>query len=132
MNGSRMNEIYLDNSATTPLSDTVKAAMREAMEVYGNPSSLHMLGKNAHDLLEKARRDIAATLGARGRLENGQLIFTSCGSEADNLAILGTAYAKPRRKGINPFTKEEQVFAAKPASVKVKVRPLKKLKDAAA
>ncbi|MEZ4416266.1 MAG: HU family DNA-binding protein [Gemmatimonadota bacterium] len=39
--------------------------------------------------------------------------------------------AKPRRKGINPFTKEEQWFAAKPASVKVKVRPLKKLKDAA-
>ncbi len=40
--------------------------------------------------------------------------------------------AKPKRKGINPFTKEEQVFAAKPASIKVKVRPLKKLKDAAA
>ena len=40
--------------------------------------------------------------------------------------------AKPRRKGINPFTKEEQWFAAKPATVKVKVRPLKKLKDAAA
>jgi nucleoid DNA-binding protein len=40
--------------------------------------------------------------------------------------------AKPKRKGINPFTKEEQWFAAKPASVKVKIRPLKKLKDAAA
>lgn len=40
--------------------------------------------------------------------------------------------AKPKRKGINPFTKEEQTFAAKPASVKIKVRPLKKLKDAAA
>ncbi len=40
--------------------------------------------------------------------------------------------AKPKRKGVNPFTKEEQWFAAKPASVKVKVRPLKKLKDAAA
>jgi len=40
--------------------------------------------------------------------------------------------AKPKRKGINPFTKEEQWFAAKPASVKIKVRPLKKLKDAAA
>ena len=40
--------------------------------------------------------------------------------------------AKPKRKGINPFTKEEQWFAAKPASVKLKVRPLKKLKDAAA
>ena len=40
--------------------------------------------------------------------------------------------AKPKRKGINPFTKEEQVFAAKPASTKIKVRPLKKLKDAAA
>ena len=40
--------------------------------------------------------------------------------------------AKPKRTGVNPFTKETQVFAAKPASVKVKVRPLKKLKDAAA
>jgi nucleoid DNA-binding protein len=40
--------------------------------------------------------------------------------------------AKPKRKGVNPFTKEEQWFAAKPASVKVKIRPLKKLKDAAA
>ncbi|MGY3038844.1 nucleoid DNA-binding protein [Rhodanobacter sp. TND4EL1] len=40
--------------------------------------------------------------------------------------------AKPKRKGINPFTKEEQWFAAKPASVKIKIRPLKKLKDAAA
>ncbi len=40
--------------------------------------------------------------------------------------------AKPKRKGINPFTKQEQVFAAKPATVKIKVRPLKKLKDAAA
>jgi len=40
--------------------------------------------------------------------------------------------AKPKRKGINPFTKQEQIFAAKPASVRVKVRPLKKLKDAAA
>jgi nucleoid DNA-binding protein len=40
--------------------------------------------------------------------------------------------AKPKRKGINPFTKQEQMFAAKPASVRVKVRPLKKLKDAAA
>ena len=39
--------------------------------------------------------------------------------------------AKPKRKGINPFTKEETVFAAKPASTKIKVRPLKKLKDAA-
>ena len=103
-----MNEIYLDNSATTPLSDSVKAAMCEAMEVYGNPSSLHMLGKNAHDLLEKARRDIAATLGVRGRLENGQLIFTSCGSEADNLAILGTAYAKPRRKGGRVITTDSE------------------------
>jgi hypothetical protein len=49
------------------------------------------------------------------------------------LKITATAVpAKPKRKGINPFTKQEQWFAAKPASVKVKVRPLKKLKDAAA
>lgn len=58
-----MKEIYLDNSATTALSDGVKARMREVMEIYGNPSSLHFMGNTAHDVLETARRQVAASLG---------------------------------------------------------------------
>ena len=93
-------EIYLDNSATTPLTERVKAAMREAMEVYGNPSSLHPVGQAAHRLLEDARRHVMQSLGVRPMsADAGKLFFTAGGTEADNLAILGTAYAKPRRRG---------------------------------
>ena len=100
--------IYFDNSATTALSGKAKERMIEAMEIYGNPSSLHAAGEEAHALLEQARREIAATLGVRGRSENGRLIFTSCGSESDNLAILGTAYAKPRRRGGRVITTDSE------------------------
>ena len=100
--------IYFDNSATTALSVAAKERMIEAMEIYGNPSSLHAAGQAAHELLERARGEIAATLGLRGRIENGRLIFTSCGSESDNLAILGTAYAKPRRKGGRVITTDSE------------------------
>ncbi len=71
----------------------------EAMEVYGNPSSLHSAGHRAQTLLETARAQVWKSLGQRGGPEAGRLLFTSCGSEADNLALLGTAYAKPRRRG---------------------------------
>lgn len=94
----RMSIIYLDNSATTELSEPVKAAMREAMELWGNPSSLHALGNTAHEAVEAARREIAVSFGIR-RPEPGNVIFTSCGSEADNLALFGTAFAKQRRRG---------------------------------
>lgn len=100
--------IYFDNSATTALSSAAKARMIEAMEVYGNPSSLHTVGQTAHELLERARREVAATLGLRGNFERGRLIFTSCGSESDNLAILGTAYAKPRRRGGRVITTDSE------------------------
>ena len=102
-----MKEIYLDNSATTPLSNAAKARMTEVMEIYGNPSSLHTMGQTAHETLERARREIGATLGLR-RPEAGQITFTSCGSEADNLAILGTAYAKARRRGGRIITTDSE------------------------
>ena len=103
-----MKQIYLDNSATTPLSDAAKAKINEALEQFGNPSSLHPLGQTARKLVEDARREIAATLGVRGTLTPGQIIFTSCGSEADNLAILGTAYAKERRRGGRIITTDSE------------------------
>ena len=64
-----MREIYLDNSATTPLCADAMRVMTEAMELYGNPSSLHTQGERAHALLERARREVAATLGVRGNPE---------------------------------------------------------------
>lgn len=102
-----MKEIYLDNSATTALSEGVKARMREVMDRYGNPSSLHFVGNAAMEVLETARRQVAASLGVT-RPEPGELIFTSCGSESDNLAILGTAFAKSRRRGMRVITTDSE------------------------
>lgn len=102
-----MKEIYLDNSATTALSEAVKERMREVMEIYGNPSSLHFAGNAAAEVLETARRQVGATLGIP-RPEPGEILFTSCGSEADNLAILGTAFAKPRRRGQRVITTDSE------------------------
>ena len=71
--------IYLDNSATTPLCDSAKEAIKLAMDCYfGNPSSLHFEGDKARDLIESARKNVMSALGAK----SGKLIFTSCGSEA--------------------------------------------------
>ncbi len=103
-----MEQIYFDNSATTPLCEAAKMRMCEVMAHYGNPSSLHALGESAHSILERARREVAASLGLRGRIEAGQLTFTSCGTEADNLAIFGTAYAKPRRRGGRIITTDSE------------------------
>ena len=102
-----MREIYLDNSATTPLLPAVKERMCEVMEHYGNPSSLHAKGNDAHEILERARRQVGEGFGVR-RPEPGEILFTSCGSESDNLAILGCAYAKPRRKGGKILTTDSE------------------------
>ncbi|MBQ9773195.1 MAG: cysteine desulfurase [Clostridia bacterium] len=103
-----MKEIYLDNSATTPLCEAARTQILAAMEQYGNPSSLHPVGQAARALCDTARREIAATLGLRGTLDPKQILFTSCGSEADNLAILGTAYAKERRRGGRVITTDSE------------------------
>lgn len=91
-----MKDIYLDNSATTAICEESKRAMLEAMEVYGNPSSLHSKGFEASRLVNEARNKILTSLFVRnGKPEN--LLFTASGTESDNLAILGLAYAKTRR-----------------------------------
>ena len=88
-------KIYADNAATTAVSRTAIEAMLPVMtEQYGNPSSLYSLGQQAKEILEGARADIAAVIGADPR----EITFTSGGSEADNQAIR-SAVALGKRKG---------------------------------
>ena len=91
-----MKEIYLDNSATTPLSDAAKKKIAEAVEIYGNPSSLHSVGQKGEALIKEARSQILSSLGVRARED--ELVFTSCGTEATALAFVGCAHAKERRE----------------------------------
>ncbi len=102
--------IYLDNSATTEISALAKAKMTEAMENYGNPSSLHFAGESAANELRDARKAILATLGIRALKDEQyrQLVFTSCGTEATSLAIFGTAYAKKRREASRIITTDSE------------------------
>ena len=99
--------IYLDNSATTEISALAKKKMCEAMDVYGNPSSTHTAGLAARKIVEEAREKIAASLGA-GRVNTENLIFTACGSESNNTAILGVAYAKERRRANRIITTDSE------------------------
>ena len=89
--------IYLDNSATTEISETAKKKMIEAMDAYGNPSSRHALGLDARKLIDRAREQVGAALGAQ-RPDPENLVFTSSGSEANNMAILGSVYSKEKRR----------------------------------
>ncbi|MBO5326968.1 MAG: cysteine desulfurase [Clostridia bacterium] len=102
-----MKQIYLDNSATTALSPAVKAAMTAAMEIFGNPSSLHELGQRGASLLRESRNAVAEALGER-YLKEGQLIFTGSGTEATTLALLGTARAKDRREAKTILTTDSE------------------------
>ena len=87
------NIIYFDNSATTKISE---AALRKYNEVslgnYGNPSSLHAFGFDAEKEIKEAKRTLAASVMEK----DATVIFTASGSEANNLAIFGRAYAKER------------------------------------
>ncbi|MGG0657607.1 cysteine desulfurase family protein [Rummeliibacillus pycnus] len=86
-----MKEIYLDHAATSPMHPAVIEKMAEVMgEVFGNPSSIHSIGRHARKYLDEARTVIAGAIGAKDQ----EIIFTSGGSEADNLAIAGTAHAR--------------------------------------
>lgn len=79
-----MEKIYLDNAATTPLSEEVIDAMVEVMKVnFGNPSSTHSFGQEAKILIEKVRREVADYLHA----SPSEIIFTSCGTESNNMII---------------------------------------------
>src|SRR6266568_2709511 len=85
--------VYLDNAATTPVREEVLEAMLPYLgkDAFGNPSSAHRFGRAARAGIEEAKRSIAEALG--GGAEPSQVIFTSGGTEADNLAVIGCALA---------------------------------------
>ena len=88
-------EHYLDNSATTRVCpEAAQAALRAMTEVYGNPSSTHTKGREAKQLLDASRKFVASAMGCAP----SELIFTSCGSESDNWALLSGAEAMRRRR----------------------------------
>ncbi len=95
-----MDTLYFDHAATTPLHPDVAQTMSMALtEVFGNPSSIHQLGRQSRKLVDEARTVIAKSLNANDK----DIIFTSGGTEADNLAIIGTAL-KHQDKGKHIIT----------------------------
>lgn len=99
--------IYFDNSATTEICSAAREKMIEAIAKYGNPSSRHAKGLEARAMIDKAREQVGQALGvSRPAPEN--LIFTSCGSEANNLAILGGVYSKDRKRAKKIITTDSE------------------------
>ncbi|MBQ4089185.1 MAG: aminotransferase class V-fold PLP-dependent enzyme, partial [Clostridia bacterium] len=95
-----MNRIYMDNAATTRVSEPVLQAMLPYLtDIFGNPSSVHGFGRDARRALDAAREQVANALGAKVN----EIYFTGCGTEADNWAIRGAAYAR-RNKGKHIIT----------------------------
>ncbi|MDD5483439.1 MAG: cysteine desulfurase NifS [Kiritimatiellae bacterium] len=89
-----MKQIYLDNNATTAVAPEVLEAMTPFLkELWGNPSSMHVFGGQVRRHVERARRQVADFIGA----DQPEIVFTSCGTESNNMAILGTMEAAAER-----------------------------------
>jgi len=85
------HRIYLDNNATTAIAESVKQAMLPYLEsLYGNPSSIHTSGRDAREAIDRSRRQLARLIGTKPR----RIVFTGGGSEANNLALKGVAFAR--------------------------------------
>lgn len=93
---NRAEPVYMDYAATTPVDERVLQAMLPYFsQDFGNPSSIHRLGQRAEAAVENAREQAAAVLNCRP----DEVIFTSCGSESDNLALRGAAFAARQQRG---------------------------------
>ncbi|MFC0299841.1 cysteine desulfurase family protein [Virgibacillus soli] len=102
-----MEPIYLDHAATTPVHRDVVAAMYPMYEnLYGNPSSIHSFGRKARQLIDEARHVMAKSIQA----DEKEIIFTSSGTEADNMAFIGTALAN-KEKGNHIITSVQEHHA---------------------
>ncbi len=93
-----MDQIYLDYAATTPVDPRVLDAMMPYFSAsFGNPSSVHRYGQQAEAAIESARETVASALNCRA----DEIVFTSCGSESDNLALRGASVAMREKNGAN-------------------------------
>ena len=122
--GSRRNRIYLDHNATAPLKPAVKAAMVQAMDLVGNPSSVHAFGRTARRAVDEARAAVAALVGVKP----AQVLFTGSGTEANNLALRGF----PGRPVVVSAIEHESVLAAAPADGVAPARRLAVARDGTA
>ena len=89
-----MERIYMDNAATTRVTEPVMEAMQPYFcEIFGNPMSVHSFGRESRKAVENARRQVATALGA----QPNEIYFTGCGTESDNWAVRGAAYANVKK-----------------------------------
>lgn len=107
--------IYLDHNATTPLKPAVRDAMIEAMDLVGNPSSVHAFGRRARRAVEDARAAVAALVGVKP----AQVLFTGSGTEANNMALRGF----PGRRVLTSAIEHESVLAAVADADRLPVTP---------
>src|SRR5271157_4250001 len=93
-----IRNIYMDYAATTPIDPRVLAGMEPYFsKAFGNPSSIHYFGQEAEAAIENARVSVASNLNCLPE----EIIFTASGTESDNLAIRGMAYARRKATGAN-------------------------------
>ncbi len=101
-----MRRVYLDNSATTPLRPIAKKALCAALDVFGNPSSVHREGQDARHMLEAARRQIAAFLHVRAE----QIVLTASGTEANVMAVKGLLSLQPNKRLITSPIEHDSIL----------------------
>src|SRR6202453_4097259 len=109
MSPHRTSPVYLDHAATTPMRPEAIAAMTEELAEIGNPSSLHAAGRRARRVVEESREQLAEVFGARP----SEVVFTSGGTEADNLAVKGLYWARqdgPRRQVLTTSVEHHAVL----------------------
>jgi cysteine desulfurase len=109
MSSQSTRPVYLDHAATTPMRPEAIAAMTEELARLGNPSSLHSAGRRARRVVEESREQLAEVFGARP----SEVVFTSGGTEADNLAVKGLYWARqnrPRRRVLTTSVEHHAVL----------------------
>ncbi|MBY0369841.1 cysteine desulfurase [bacterium] len=104
-NSTQRRTIYADHNATTPLGPAARKAMIEALDAWGNPSSSHGIGRQARELLEKARAQVASSCG----VDTKDVVFTSGGSEANAQAILGMHFGVEGLRVVTAETEHSSV-----------------------
>src|SRR5437764_6394748 len=109
ISGARPAESYLDWNATAPLRPEAATAMSEALERWGNPSSVHRRGRAARQSIERARETVAALLGDA---DPGGVVFVSGGTEANHLALLGTGRSRVLVSAVEHDSVRQAVSAA--------------------